>query len=427
MAQILTSTDNLITESENKENLINFHDLVPKFSLDDRSIERTYKAFDIEFEIDKLLKLSPDKRIWFALTEKETSKYNGAFNLYRSLLSPQTYHIHTYFPDIDAASLLTPEVFNSGYFVTKKNQKMKLFKFLLAKNYFTQGYVDKINQAKLPNKGVYFCISRNPVDFLFCSTNQSYSSCQSVESGGQGLGSLILDPNRILLFLTTGEKAKWKICGKKFIHFRYFQRSWGLLIEEQKKKKIAVIRYYPNARIPFTKIRISSVIKNITLKETNFRINSKSAYQFELPREKKGCPSFLYLDRIGLRYDIGTKKYYYQTRSGYTGYLCDFRREDGLNPSRDSIYDRPKYCNGCIICGSCVGVSTYNAYYVNLRPLRTSYVICNKHSPTSYKYCKKCRSEYRLPKWLENLCPYCTPKEEFENAISTRHPQATGS
>lgn len=105
-----------------------------------------------------------------------------------------------------------------------------------------------VGKYKMPSRSeIQLVVSLNPIDWLLCSTKESWSSCLSLESSymyWMGLPSLIGDKNRVLFYLTDGTK-------KNFLGMetdKFLSRSWGTLIREKKTHRtlLAYTREYPN-------------------------------------------------------------------------------------------------------------------------------------------------------------------------------------
>jgi hypothetical protein len=193
-------------------------------------------------------------------------------------------------------------------------QKRKLFKFLLDNQLISKEIMVKLSQTKV-GTDVYLCISRNPIDYLFCSTGQSFQSCQDTRYALNGLGSLILDPNRVIIFVTQ-EKAVPYTLKEQFHYFRYIQRSWALIMDND---TVVAIRNYPTKKVQF-----DTLLKTLGFKATdikNKRPDTRlSKFSFDMPRYFTNTPSFIYLDYIGLSLNKGTiSEVVYDRDYGSTG------------------------------------------------------------------------------------------------------------
>jgi len=199
-------------------------------------------------------------------------------------------------------NLLSYEVFKSG-FVTIKNQKLKLFKFILNNKILSEDTVKLITTSKPSSKNkehMYLCISRNPIDYLFASTNQSFSSCISLSTGYpdapyMGLGALVADPNRFIVFTTNGNTSNYNIHNYSFTNFRYINRSWGIALS---KNKHLIFKEYPNKTVDIT-----NVLRAIGVPATNNYSSEEkthSLFTFPTPKHIDGEISSIFMDKLGL-------------------------------------------------------------------------------------------------------------------------------
>lgn len=105
-----------------------------------------------------------------------------------------------------------------------------------------------IGTYKVPKRDkLEFVVSLNPVDWLLCSTEESWSSCLNIKSGylyWVGLPSLIGDKNRALVYLTDGNKKYFN----GMVVDKLLSRSWVLLAREKKTNRLLLdfAREYPN-------------------------------------------------------------------------------------------------------------------------------------------------------------------------------------
>ena len=136
-----------------------------------------------------MLKINKNKRRLF---EKEiTQNIDEAYQRFLTYIKSKWYTDTPYFisyPERDEIQLtdtLNYKNFLNNTFKYKK-QSLKLFKFILKNKILSKEEINDINNYKLSNTNMYVCISRNPIDYMFCSTDQSYSSCISMTSSGIG-------------------------------------------------------------------------------------------------------------------------------------------------------------------------------------------------------------------------------------------------
>jgi len=267
--------DLLLPESEEK-NIENFINILPYFYYDDETTKRVKNTIHkenrrpIENYLDEFFNLNDQRRAWYQIPAEHCVEHSEAYAYYRKSLSKNKdiYNIFTKLLKINETdktidTILDSEIFNkivhhtetfiTGHFYYN-NQKHKLFKFLLKHKLLTQEEVDTINAKKVNDSKLYLCISRNPIDYLFCSTNQSFeSSCLNLKSTHDGAyymanAAFPLDPNRFIMFISNGKIKRYTIKGYEFKHFSYTQRSFGFI---SKSKKIIHVRDFPSTKYDF--------------------------------------------------------------------------------------------------------------------------------------------------------------------------------
>ncbi|MFW6281241.1 MAG: hypothetical protein ACOC1O_00390 [bacterium] len=146
-----------------------------------------------------------------------------------------------------------------------------------------------IGQFKNNNKNYQIVLSRNIADWLLCSTSETWSSCLSLTSTcdavyWSGIPGLTGDPNRFLVYITTGKK-------KKFLGIEtdtFFSRSWAVV---DNNLNINCLRWYPN------KYFKNKIIKNIT--GYPFRLNHHEFISYsplKMLYHTNGISSFPYQD-----------------------------------------------------------------------------------------------------------------------------------
>jgi hypothetical protein len=122
----------------------------------------------------------------------------------------------------------------------------KLFKWL-KKQGMEQDHIEQLTTSR--NTSALYCVvSKNPMDWLFMSTNQSFSSCMSLNSDYRaafymGIPEYMVDPNKYLVYITKGKMNSYQIKGYHFRHFRYINRSIAVVTD---KKALAMVNYYPS-------------------------------------------------------------------------------------------------------------------------------------------------------------------------------------
>lgn len=377
----------LLFDESNDKNMDNFKNIIPYFYYDDDTNDRIYDEIDTKLMsednkyLDEMLNLNNQRRAFYSVNKSEDldKGYREYRNeLYNSLsIKDELY-----------GRLCDYKVFSENSIVIDK-QPVKLFKYLLKKEIFTKAQVDRINNYKTGDD-LYVCISRNPVDMLFCSTNQSFSSCESLCSDYSGafymaLGALPLDPNRAIMFLTNGKIKRYDIKDYEFKHFRYICRSWLLL---DKDSSLHVIRHYPSSSMDFDTI----------LRSIGYKINiddfSDSKFKFEPGSYENGEHVNLYLDNIGRKY---TNNKIYYTYLGTTG--CDeiFNCSSGFESIEDFDSLNNNNTHACVSC-NCSVEDDYSYFNEDGDPY------CEECYNDRYSSCYSCGDEV----CLESDCTYRT-------------------
>jgi hypothetical protein len=152
-----------------------------------------------------------DKRYIVPITNKEL--FDNGWLRFKSLFEEKPF-----FKDI------TYESFKENKIMIN-NKPRKLFSFLLKEHTITQKEVEKISAWTLPNKDLYFVISKNYNDFIMCSTkNSSWSSCCDITKGDYAISVLgsIFDPSRAIFYISD-------LAEKEYLGIRSFNmyfRTW---------------------------------------------------------------------------------------------------------------------------------------------------------------------------------------------------------
>jgi hypothetical protein len=257
----------LMHEETNRCNLQYFDWISPLFFYEDLTYEKIEKGIKYRRPLDNDLLLDEQKRRWFSF-EHIDPKNDTSFQLFCELMwSPKIKSVMmdklsdmVPGPSSDRSSalvtvereILYKNIFNHTTFSSGKikfgNQEYKLFKWLKKNKILGQAEIEAITAARPPKQRLYFCISRNPVDYLFCSTHQSFTSCLDLNSTHSdayymGLGALASDDNRFMCFTSNGKLRRYAVLNHEFKHFRKFTRSFGLAgISDE----YFLVKAYPN-------------------------------------------------------------------------------------------------------------------------------------------------------------------------------------
>jgi len=413
--------DNQINKSINNQNIKNFQKILKYFFLDEDSHKRVLLSLNKETRteeeqfLDSYFGLNEDRRAFYKIQETENS--DKGFNIYRDLIYKHLIHTRddeNYY--VGELNLLSYDVYRTG-FITIKNQQQKLFKFLL-KQGLSPLAVEKITTIK--TKGdVFLCISRNPIDYLFASTNQSYTSCMDLNSSYDGafyMGTCgaMLDPNRFLIFTTSGRPARYLLQKEEFYHFRYTTRSWGLVLNTPSLNKgapsITFVRWYPNDNYNLADLMATAQYPVMPLNNVlDSLIEVTSLFSFTLPKFRNGTPCHTYCDYYGFYFeDHNTYKIKYTNKNPEISgsIIRGFRHTSGFNNIRtfkDLARDYPHYCSFCE-----VGLTTLTRY----RWRGNTY--CPECLNTYTITCTHCRQRYERPDHMPYgerrqmyLCPSC--------------------
>jgi len=314
----------LLPKSE-KTNIENFKGILKYFYLSTETHRRVIQTLssrtreNINSELDKLFKLNTQRRAWFELELNESNDIG--YKRYINLLQKSAKKVEEY-------DLSNYNTYRLGK-VKKGKQEFKLFKFLLQNEFLSKENIEKITTIRAKATKLYLCISRNPIDYLFCSTNQNFSSCMSMTNGDNGyflgLGGLSLDPNRFLIFISTGRIKRFNIQGYEFKHFGYQTRSWGLILSDN---SLCIVNTYP-----YNKLDFYNEFKKLGYKITNgydYTSSLVSKYTFLPPRLKDHKISLPYLDGPGYAcigqkvHYSGKNETYGSTRYNIEGSINDF-------------------------------------------------------------------------------------------------------
>ncbi len=129
----------------------------------------------------------------------------------------------------------------------------------------------------------YLVISRNPVDFMMCSTGQGFHSCYALDSRSSNawsLPSLLCDKNRFLIYLTNAKFKNFVLDDEGDMKFRYLKikaRCWGLLTN----KDILFL----NKDYSESSVDLQPLLNELSIPSTHY-IDALSKYPLDFPRGK---------------------------------------------------------------------------------------------------------------------------------------------
>lgn len=286
---------------------------------------------------------------------------NGNINQLReteiALGYDEKYYSRCYGIDLDGTTFedgnLVFSIFISNSFTRPKVKIDSVERFKKLLDVLIRIESEIIGKYKKPNKKtIELVISLNPVDWLLCSTAESWGSCLNLESNYMfylGLPSLIGDKNRALVYLTDGTKKKYR----KMEVDHFMSRSWTALVREKRTNKtyLSFTREYPNG------IGLRELVKKY-VPIPSFEDNYSNSYKYvsryyveNIPFEYDGYEGWdyfmsIYIDRGSIhvakknkaKYMPGEYVYYkYQLEGG--GGIRSFvrNRADGFITNR-SVY-----------------------------------------------------------------------------------------
>lgn len=297
----------LLTEEQNKKNESNLIDLLDYFDLNEESLEylreNIWTRTEDALKLDSLLKLGDDLRHYIPIEITQNNTENPMYNKYRELLYSKYKLIELEENKIDLR-YFSEDVLNRGRVVhPKTGNEVKLFKHLIKLGY-PREEIEKITTYKPPMDKMYLVLSRNPVDYLFSSTNQSFSSCIGLSSSHSpcyylGFPGIFNDNARCLAYLTKGKVSDFEIKGLNFSHYRYISRSWVIFGEGN----FNIERYYPDKKQCF-----EEHIKGITKYGSG---NIKKSTPSKVIHNSNGERLHVYMDRTEAGLDDLEDNYIY--------------------------------------------------------------------------------------------------------------------
>jgi hypothetical protein len=326
-----------LTEEQNKANDKLLYDIVEKYwGLNEESLKLfkdkiKSKKYPKEY---KRFNLDKEGRAFYPIEVEELSEIDEGWNYFKS----------KFFTFKGIAEEIKYENFRKNIVDVGKGQKVKLVNYLKEKiykeyesseknkkieitqylnitflkrpkikdiidNFVNEIFELRINRMRLPKNDFFFVVSCNPVDFFLCSTGQSWTSCLNLIRDGywDGLPSAIMDKNRAIVYITTGEQ-------KKFLGlttYKIITRSWIILLKDLNNKEENIF-YHFVGRYPRNNINLDALSEKKLEIELNYLDDDGS----------NGFQSVYPIDMLPLK--IG-KRVLYTTI--YLDTLCVFRKK----------------------------------------------------------------------------------------------------
>ena len=323
--------DELLLPSSNEKNLRNLIDLVQNhFYFDVESekeiIEELYRNLDGVYCNPLNLPLDSQGRMWIEVP----LRYKQAYSRYNHLLEEKLWKtfedVSFYGGDqkkLEDERQLISELLNPQVFLDGRYKEQKLYKLILKKGLLSSDDVEVITTINDAGDGGLMCISKNPVDMLMASSNQSFKSCLNLESTYNdayymGLPVTFVDASRYIIFHTSGKFRKALIKDIQLKHFGYQSRAWAIATDEE---ELAILKSYPSTKIEFHKA-LQSVNIPAFLDDTHREASKpyRSIEKYKVLQDVRGNDRAIY-------HDSGTD---------YKGYYCNGPVAGHLG---DSSYD----------------------------------------------------------------------------------------
>lgn len=238
----------IISPETEAANIASFQSILPVFQI---SEETNKTVQDIltgkRHPIDEMLKLDQNGRAFFEIDDPNSN--DSLYQEYRSFLSEGYESVESWDYRLILKSLYNDKTsFTDGKFIHKK-QEVKLFKWLLKVGILDAEKVGYLNSKRTQKAKAYICLSRNPVDFIYCATDHSFTSCLSLTSDYSAayymsLGGLVADTSRFMMMITNKRLKEHKVRDQTFKHLSIQSRCWGYVNVE--KGEVFLDREYPS-------------------------------------------------------------------------------------------------------------------------------------------------------------------------------------
>ena len=437
----------LMTPLTNRSNSQRFSDLVGHFFYDhdtEKEIKQNLSPLTKPFPanyFDQRLDLNSQFRAWYevpidrandlAFDQYERMIYNNFLHFqwstetYNETGKIKDYGTKERDPDKSELEMITKVNLCNKYFIDDYNiwergkvligkNQQKLFKYCLKKGLLYQEQVDKLNTLKTKENNLYICVTRNPVDYLFSSTNQSFTSClDTINSVGEGcywmgLGALNTDNSRAMVFLSNGKVKDFTLHGYRFRHFGYLSRAWMFLGDHD---KLYILGAYPEDKIGFF-----DKLNEAELPVDQLNNFEQSRLNFNLSKFENGDECNIYLDTLGVesrRFDDlknrteGNKRIWFYTNGGGTGSLHHWDYDGTFEDIShfEDLFEGGNYCEDCgdffgedngyyfenigSLCENC-----YNRHYISCFACgNTEHNDNSCTGPDNMDYCENCFNE----------------------------------
>ena len=267
-------------------------------------------------------------------------------------------------------------------------------------NECSRSKISKNNELKL-------VISFNYADWFLCSTGESWGSCLNLSGNSAnywyGLPGLMGDKNRVMIYITTGEKKNcYGIQTDKFLY-----RTWALLDSDG---KLNVVRWFPNESIG------NDSLYDLIERETGWKVNRyktlaenhefESLYSLELIYTNDDISLFPYLDYAD--FTSGDTTHIVSGDSGMlhkvrgSGYVCsdEYYNYDDFCSLNDLIDSNTNICDAKEVHRKCCEHCSRNIHEDE-----------EYFTPDGESICERCFSNNYF------ICEHCGESEHIDNGI----------
>ena len=330
-----------MTEVDKKNNEIIKGLIERYFSLREDSLEFVKVAIDSPFsttEIDELFKDSTDNRIKIKIEEKDHKKYDMGWEKFKEVFhsfKEEYKMVYKNFKEnritINKNEFKLLKALTNYYYDSKDIEELKVRFNYIQSAWSREGYSQDVyyshwgnisryflhkdkdefsynlnrllttilEQRFVGDKDYYAVLTRNFADWFLCSTNENWESCLSLNSEyvyWSGLPGLLGDPNRLMLYITNGEKKEYE--GIKVD--KILGRTW--LVQDE-HDVFHHLKWYPQKVL---KNKFMSKCFNIKVPEKRTHDwRSKDPIEIIRFEDKVGYSSFIYQDLSGFmrKYD----------------------------------------------------------------------------------------------------------------------------
>lgn len=285
---------------------------------------------------------------------------------------------------------------------------------------------------KISKEKFQLVISFNYADWFLCSTGEKWTSCLNLDGNSAnywyGLPGLMGDKNRVMIYLTRGEKkTAYGIEADKYLF-----RTWALLDSDD---KLNIVRWFPREDIG------TFGLYNLIEEKTGIKINKKycilnendnfhSKYEIKLIYTVQDFSLFPYLDYAKFTnhdetYLISGESGMFHKKRGYryvsSDEMCSYDDFSSLSELIDNNTDICSAINDSVICKHCgYNIGEDGEYYNPEGEL-----ICINCFDENYFVCRDCGETHSIREEVyiednQSVCETCYHENYFHCELSNR-------